>query len=103
MMSMLHGAHDTGAPPPNPVANEVVRRVQLRHLDGLLGELEALNLRDAQVLPDDLSRRLRQAGVGHRADAPISDVIDLVFTAQEAFLQPIPSVSGHGTRRRSAA
>lgn len=103
MWNMLHRAPQVTAPPASPATTEVVRRVQLRHLDRLLGELETLNLRDAQELPADLSERLRDAGVGHRADASISEVIDLVFTAQEAFLQPTPGMHGHGTRRRSAA
>ena len=79
-------------------ANEILRRIQLRHLDVLLTELEALNLRDAVVLPVTLSEKLRAAGIGHRRDASVSTVIDLVFRAQEAFLHQLPS-----TRRRSAA
>ena len=79
-------------------ANEILRRIQLRHLDVLLTELEALNLRDARVLPVALSDRLRAAGVGHRRDAEVSAVIDLVFRAQEAFLHQLPT-----TRRRSVA
>jgi hypothetical protein len=79
-------------------ANEILRRIQLRHLDLLLTELEALNLRDAVVLPVTLSEKLRAAGIGHRRDASVSAVIDLVFRAQEAFLHQLPS-----TRRRSAA
>ena len=94
MWSMLQGTTHT--------TNEVVRRVQLRHLDRLLGELETLNLREVQELPAGLSRRLREAGVGHRPEATISEVIDLVFNAQEAFLQPHPG-GAHGSRRRSAA
>jgi hypothetical protein len=79
-------------------ADEILRRIQLRHLDSLLTELEALNLRDARVLPDALSDKLRAAGIGHRSDARVSTVIDLVFRAQEAFLRQQPT-----TRPRSAA
>ena len=79
-------------------ANEILRRIQLRHLDVLLTELEALNLRGARVLPDSLSDRLRAAGVGHRPDARVSTVIDLVFRAQEAYLHQLPR-----TPRRPAA
>ena len=79
-------------------ADEILRRIQLRHLDVFLTELEALNLRDARELPAALSDKLRAAGIGHRRDASISAVIDLVFRAQEAFLHQLPT-----SRRRPAA
>jgi hypothetical protein len=77
--------------PPESNANQILRRIQLRHLDVLLTELEALNLRDARVLPAALSDKLRAAGIGHRPDASVSTVIDLVFRAQEAYLHQFPS------------
>ena len=69
---------------------EILRRVQLRHLDSLLAELEGLNMHEAQALPQALSQKLRAAGVGHRPDATVSSVIDLVFRAQEAYLHQLP-------------
>jgi hypothetical protein len=77
---------------------EIVRRIRLHELDILLSQLEALNLRDVIIVPRDLSGRLRAAGVGHRSDANVTEVLDLVFRAQEAYLRP-----GHGTRRWTAA
>jgi hypothetical protein len=79
---------------------EAIRRTQLRRLDAMLAELEGLNLGGAKTVPGDLAGRLRAAGVGHPTDAEISQVIDLVFRAQERYLSPMP-----GTRsgRRTAA
>ena len=82
----------------NLTGDEIVRRIRLHELDTLLSQLEALNLRDLAVMPELLSNRLRAAGIGHRSDASVTDVIDLVFRAQEVYLRP-----GHGTRRYSAA
>ncbi|MHB8510486.1 MAG: hypothetical protein ACYDGR_17905 [Candidatus Dormibacteria bacterium] len=79
---------------------EAIRRIQLHRLDVLLAELEALNLRAVSEVPSDLSSRLRSAGVGHPTGATVSTVIDLVFRAQERFLQPMP---GARQRSRSAA
>jgi hypothetical protein len=78
---------------------QLYRRDQLHTLDRILADLEMLNLRDEPV-PRTLSQRLRRAGVVHRREAPVSELIDLVFRAQEAFLQPLPITT---TRRRSAA
>jgi hypothetical protein len=79
---------------------EVVRRLQLHRLDVMLAELEDLNLRGKFEVPTQLAMRLRAAGVGHPSNARVSEVIDLVFRAQERFLQPLP---GSRTSRRSAA
>ena len=65
---------------------EIMRRLNLQMLDELLSELELLNLREEPCLPEPLSARLRAAGVGHRLSATTSEVIDLVFRAQEAYL-----------------
>jgi hypothetical protein len=87
---LQHDVHDR---------HQVYRRDQLHTLDRILADLEMLNLRD-EPLPRSLSVRLRRAGVVHRDGAPVSELIDLVFRAQEAFLQPLPITT---TRRRSAA
>jgi hypothetical protein len=83
---------------PDPQA--AYRRNQLRNLDVLLGELETLNLREIQGLPRSLCERLRRAGVVFREGAAASEIIDLVFRAQEAYLVSMPNTV---TRRRSAA
>ncbi|HEY8740512.1 MAG TPA: hypothetical protein VIN56_07970 [Candidatus Dormibacteraeota bacterium] len=83
-----------------PDPQEVYRRRQLRNLDAILADLELMNLRESPGLPRSLAVRLRRAGVVHRDAAPVSEIIDLVFRAQEAYLQPLPVVP---TRRRSAA
>jgi hypothetical protein len=88
----------TSLDPRTRSGEEIVRRVRLRELDNFLSALEALNLRDIDALPDRLSMRLRAAGVGHRSNANVTEVQDLVFRAQEAYLRP-----GHGTRRWTAA
>jgi len=82
----------------NLTGDEIVRRIHLHELDVLLSQLEALNLRDVPLMPEQLSNRLRAAGIGHRSDASVTDVLDLVFRAQEVYLRP-----GYGTRRYSAA
>jgi hypothetical protein len=79
---------------------QVQRRNALRNLDGILTDLETLNLRELEALPRSLAERLRRAGVAHRDGAPVSEIIDLVFRAQEPFLQPLPNTV---TRRRRAA
>jgi hypothetical protein len=83
----------------NPGSHEQLRRFELRRLDGLLSSLESLNLRDQLRVPEDVGDRLRQAGIGYPRSASVSEVIDLVFRAQERYLQPIDTRSG----RRSAA
>ena len=76
------------------------RRSQLRALDAILADLETMNLRELQGLPRSLVERLRRAGVAYPEGAAASEIIDLVFRAQEAYLQPMPTIPN---RRRSAA
>jgi hypothetical protein len=83
---------------PDPQA--AYRRNQLRNLDRLLGELETMNLREVDALPRSLCEGLRRAGVVFGDGARASEIIDLVFRAQEAYLNPLPTTV---TRRRSAA
>lgn len=59
-----------------------------------------MNLRGIEGLPQILSARLRSAGVAHRDGAPVSEIIDLVFKVQEAYLRRTPSTT---TPRRTAA
>ena len=80
--------------------HQVDRRNQLHNLDAILTDLETLNLREIVGIPRELTQRLRRAGVGYRDGAPVSEIIDLVFRAQEAHLQPLPNIV---TRRRRAA
>jgi hypothetical protein len=83
-----------------PDRQALYRRTQLRALDAILSDLEAMNLRDIEGLPLTLANRLRRAGVVYRDGAQVSELIDLVFRAQEAYLQPHAMSS---TRRRPAA
>ena len=83
---------------PDPQA--AYRRSQLRNLDTILGDLESMNLREVGTLPRSLCERLRRAGVVFTEGAAASELIDLVFRAQEAYLSPMPTTI---TRRRSAA
>jgi hypothetical protein len=80
--------------------NQVYRRNQLGNLDAMLADLETLNLREVAAVPGSLRERLRRAGVCYRDGAPVSEIIDLVFRAQEPYLQPLPTAI---TRSRSAA
>ena len=81
-------------------SQQVHRRNHLRSLDTILGDLETLNLREIESLPRSLADRLRAEGVAVSPGATISELIDLVFRAQEAYLSHLPTPV---TRRRSAA
>jgi len=83
---------------PNP---ESIRRTELHRLDMLLAHLEGLNLRDHTAVPLGLGERLRQAGVGYPAAATVSEVIDLVFRAQERYLTPLDTHTGKRPSRMS--
>jgi hypothetical protein len=83
-----------------PDRQALYRRNQLRALDDILGELETMNLRQIAGLPRPLAVRLRRAGVVYGDGARASEIIDLVFRAQEAYLQPLPTTN---SRSRSAA
>jgi len=84
-----------------PLSSDPLRRVRLRRLDDLLAELEDLNLHGATALPARLAEKLRAAGVGHPSEASITEVIDLLFRAQERYLQPMPTIRT-GRRMRPA-
>jgi hypothetical protein len=83
-----------------PDRQALYRRAQLRALDAILSDLETMNLEDIAGLPRALADRLRRAGVVYRDGAPVNEMIDLVFRAQEAYLQPLPTTAA---RRRPAA
>jgi hypothetical protein len=71
---------------PNPEND--YKRIQLRRLDEALDQLESLNLQGLGSVPDPLQRRLRSIGVLHPSGATVTEIIDLVFRAQERFLTP---------------
>jgi hypothetical protein len=83
---------------PVPGEDGEIKRLQLRRLDDALGQLESLNLKGVAFIPDPLQRRLRSIGVSHPSNASVTEVIDLVFRAQERFLTPTTR-----TGRRPAA
>lgn len=70
------------------------RRSTLKALDGLLEQLEQLNLRDRTVVPMPLARRLLRAGVRFRARISIPHLIELVFARQERYMLTPPE-RGH--------
>ncbi|MEA2682127.1 MAG: hypothetical protein QOK05_455 [Chloroflexota bacterium] len=101
MQGLVHAASVATVLSSNvPDHQALYRRNQLRALDAILMELETMNLREVAGLPRPLTERLRRLGVVYRDGAPVSEIIDLVFRAQEAYLVQMPTTT---TRRRSAA
>jgi hypothetical protein len=61
-------------------------------LDGLLSELEWLNLLDRIDVPDDLAARLEQRGVGAPSKKGPPELIEAVFNLQRPYLRPNPTL-----------
>ena len=64
-------------------------RLRLRRLDGLLGQLEELNLRDAVRVSRSIATALESEGVDNPQAFSITDLIDRVFDIQEPLLRSI--------------
>jgi hypothetical protein len=62
------------------------RREILCELDGLLVQIEEMNLR-GQPMPPRILAQLRRRGVAVGADASAADVVEAVFAAQERFMR----------------
>jgi hypothetical protein len=75
-------------------------RSRLYRLDLLLNELEALNLADSTLLPQEVAADLQDAGVQRPAERSVTELIDQVFELQEPILALIASF---GRRRLSAS
>jgi hypothetical protein len=71
-------------------AEEAKRKLSLYALDRILWALEELNLAEKTVVPRDLVQRLLAFGVPYSPDIKIPDLIELVFTAQEQFMNVEP-------------
>ena len=71
-------------------AEEAKRKLSLYALDRILWALEELNLADKTMVPAEIVRQLRAFGVPYSPDIKIPDLIELVFTAQEQFMNVEP-------------
>jgi len=71
-------------------AEEAKRKLSLYALDRVLWALEELNLAERTTVPGDLVARLQAFGVPFSRDIKIPDLIELVFTAQEQFMNVEP-------------
>jgi hypothetical protein len=71
-------------------AAEAQRKLNLYALDNMLWTLEDLNLKECPDVPDHVADRLRAFGVPYQPEIKIPDLIELVFTAQEQFMNVEP-------------
>jgi hypothetical protein len=71
-------------------AEEAKRKLSLYALDRLLWALEEMNLAERTKVPADIVVQLLTFGVPYSPDIKIPDLIELVFTAQEQFMNVEP-------------
>lgn len=71
-------------------AEEARRKLSLYALDRILWALEEMNLADKTIVPSPIVRQLRMFGVPYSPEIKIPDLIELVFTAQEQFMNVEP-------------
>ena len=71
-------------------AKSAERKLNLYALDNMLWSLEDLNLKDRTTVPHDVIEQLRAFGIPYQPDLSIPDLIELVFTAQERFMNVEP-------------
>ena len=71
-------------------AEEAKRKLSLYALDRILWALEELNLAERTKVPGDVVEQLLAFGVPYTTDVKIPDLIELVFTAQEQFMNVEP-------------
>jgi len=75
---------------------------RLVELDGLLAELEWLNLADRSVVPQDLADRLERFGIRAAAKKLPFQLIEAVFDLQRPFLRSHPAaVRTHEAPRKA--
>ena len=75
------------------------RREVLCELDGLLIEIEEMNLR-GQPLPPRVMAQLRRRGVAVSPEANSADLVEAIFAAQERFMcQPLGGLPGRDEMR----
>lgn len=75
-------------------AAEAERKLALYALDNILWNLEELNVKDRSVVPDDVVEQLLAHGVPYSPSVKIPDLIELVFTRQEAYMNVEPEEPG---------
>ncbi len=75
-------------------AQEAERKLNLYALDNILWALEDLNLKDRTVIPDDVIEQLHAFGIPYHPEIKVPDLIELVFTAQEQFMNVEPEDGG---------
>ena len=71
-------------------AEDAKRKLSLYALDRILWALEELNLAERTIVPRDITQQLLAFGVPYSPDITIPDLIELVFTAQEQFMNVEP-------------
>lgn len=71
-------------------AEEAKRKLSLYALDRILWILEEMNLAERTRVPSDIAEQLLAFGVPYTPDVKIPDLIELVFTAQEQFMNVEP-------------
>lgn len=77
---------------PEAESSRIERRQILCELDGLLAQLEELNVRGG-VIPARVLVALRRHGVVFAPRAKPPDIIEAIFTAQEHFMRQPEGVS----------
>ena len=71
-------------------AEEAKRKLSLYALDRILWTLEEMNLAEKTIVPRDVVEQLRAFRVPYTPEVRIPDLIELVFTAQEEFMNVEP-------------
>jgi hypothetical protein len=84
---------------PRAWTSETDRRTNLRRLDDLLEALERLNLKDATVLPAPIRSRLEKEGINVEPGVSFTQLIELVWAAQERYLIDLKADRRKGSRR----
>jgi hypothetical protein len=75
-------------------AVEAERKLNLYALDNILWNLEELNLKERTIVPDDVIEQLTAYGVPYQPSVRIPDLIELVFTRQEHYMNVEPEDPG---------
>jgi hypothetical protein len=71
-------------------AEDAKRKLSLYALDRILWALEEMNLAERSRVPGEIVEQLLAFGVPYTPDVKIPDLIELVFTAQEQFMNVEP-------------
>ena len=71
-------------------AREAERMLNLYALDNILWSLEDLNLKDKSEVPSEVVEQMRIFGIPYHPDIKVPDLIELVFTAQERYMNVEP-------------